>query len=281
MMHKLPFTTEVKGFISWFLTNIALPCAILNSFETPYSIEIIVLIGKSFAVSLIVILLTMLFALFYTFLFNKKGISRRLWMGCFTFSNILFIGMPIVSELFGAKGLIVLVVYNTVANLFLFTVGIMIFSGQKQIEWRKMIQTPALIAACMGFLFFVLNIRFPTPIKNFIEVIGTMTVPLAMILNGALFASVSLKTIIKNKDNLQFSFLRLLILPLCMIPLLKLGIQDSLILGVMVLVSGMPTGALNAVFAEQYAQKGAKVSQYIAISTIISLVTLPLLLFFV
>lgn len=275
---KKLFTVQVEACLGWFLANIALPFAILMSFQVEYSSEIMNIVKKSLVTSIVIVALTMGLGFLFTVLFRRKGAGRRLWVACFTFSNILFIGIPIVSELLGPKGLIVLVTYNTVANLILFTVGVMIFSGSKEIDVIRIVKTPAIIAAALGFLLFVLHLSIPQMLAPFFTSIGNMTAPLSMIVNGAIFARSKIMPIILDKDNLLFSVLRLIALPACLTPLLKLTLHDPVILVIMCLVIGMPSGALNSVFAEQYVGEGAKASQYIVLSTIISMFTLPLIL---
>lgn len=274
------FTSQVEQCFGWLLTNIALPLAILSGFQIEYSPEIVKLIRDSLFVSFAIVLSTMGLGFIFTVVFRKTEIERRLWVACFTFSNILFIGIPIVSQLIGPKGLLVLVVYNTVANIVLFTIGIMIFSGSNKFNAIRIIKTPAILAALLGFCLFWFQISVPNTILTFITSIGNMTTPLSMIVNGAIIARLKVVRIFINRDNILFSILRLVVLPLCLIPIIKEFIDDPVILVIMSLVIGMPTGALNSVFAEQYAGQGAKVSQYIIISTLLSMITLPLIMIF-
>ena len=275
------FTKQVNVFLGWFLTNIALPSAILRSFHMEYTEEIKKIMFTSFLFSIVLILGTLSLSYVFSVIFKRKNVERRMWVCCFTFSSILFIGMSIVEALYGEIGLIVLVIFNTVANLVLFTLGIMIFSNSYQLKWKKVVQTPAIIAALVGVILFIWKIPIPNFMYNSLKYLGDMTVPLSMILNGALFYSSSFKKVFLDVDNLLFSFIRLLIFPIVFIFFMKLVTDNSVLIGIVALVSGMPTGALNAVFAEEYAEKGEKVSQYITVSTIISMFTLPLIMLFI
>ena len=203
---------------------------------------------------------------------------RSLWVVSLTFSNILFIGIPIVGKLYGEVGLIVLVVCNTVTSLFLFTVGIMFLSNSREIRIRSILTTPAILAAVVGFALFMFGVKLPKPIHTFNVDLSIMTASLSMIINGSLFSQVKLKELFFDKDNLQFLFVRAIIRPIIFIPVLKFFITDPTILGVLVLLASMPVGSLDAILAEEYAGAGTKVSQYIALTTVTSMVTLPIIM---
>lgn len=274
------FTKQVNVFLGWFLTNIALPSAILRSFQMEYTAQIKKLMLTSLLYSIVFIIGTLGLSYLFCVIFKRKYVERRMWVCCFTFSSILFIGMPIVEALYGEKGLIVLVIFNTVANLVLFTIGIMIFSNRYHLKWKQVVRTPAIIAALVGATLFVWKIPIPNFMYNSLKYLGDMTVPLSMILNGALFYSSNIKKVFLDVDNLLFSFIRLIIFPIIIIVIMKFVTDNYLLIGIVALISGMPTGALNAVFAEEYAQKGEKVSQYITVSTIISMFSLPIIMLF-
>lgn len=65
-------------------------------------------------------------------------------------------------------------------------------------------------------------------------------------------------------------------MPIILVPLLKLGIQNKVILGVMVIAAAMPAGAINTAMAELYAGQGERASEYVVSSTVFSMLTIPL-----
>ncbi|WP_430981856.1 AEC family transporter [Bacillus thuringiensis] len=88
------------------------------------------------------------------------------------------------------------------------------------------------------------------------------------------------KKIIKGIDIYAFCFIRLIIIPLLAISIMHPLIQDPYISGVMILSAAMPAGATNTSLADIYARNGIQASQYVAISSILSMFTLPFILFF-
>ncbi|RHH71550.1 hypothetical protein DW196_03205 [Vagococcus sp. AM17-17] len=265
-------------YIGHLLTTVALPAAIINSFQVDKSDRLLIMMKQTAIYTFIMIVATLLITYLIATLFKKKDMLRSLWVVSLTFSNILFIGIPIVGKLYGEVGLIVLVVCNTVTSLFLFTVGIMFLSNSREIRIRSILTTPAILAAVVGFVLFMFGVKLPKPIHTFNVDLSIMTASLSMIINGSLFSQVKLKELFFDKDNLQFLFVRAIIIPIIFIPVLKFFITDPTILGVLVLLASMPVGSLDAILAEEYAGAGTKVSQYIALTTVTSMVTLPIIM---
>lgn len=275
---KGKYSPGANVYIGYFLITVALPGAIINSFQIAKTPELLDMMKQTAIYSVIMIVATLLIGYLLATIFKKKNMIKRLWIVCLTFSNILFIGIPIVGKLYGEVGLVVLVVCNTMTSLFLFTIGIMLLSKSREMRIRTILTTPAILAAIVGFALFMFEIELPVPIVAFNSSLTIMTASLSMIINGSLFAQVKFKELIMDKDNLQFLFVRAIIIPLIFVPILKLFVVNPIVLGVLVLLASMPVGSLNAILAEEYAQKGTKVSQYIALTTVTSMFTLPVIM---
>ena len=262
----------------FFLSNFALTCAIFNSFQTPYTTEKFRLIKESLLVALILIIFLIILSFILTRLFKINSEKKETWRACCIFSNILFIGIPIVDSLYGEVGLIVLVSFNTIFNLFLFSIGESIFSGTLIISLKKVLKTPAILSMALGMLLFVLDIRLPIFLGTPIQVLASFTAPLAMIINGAMFYGTSFKKLIKNKDIILFCLVRLILIPVLAMFIFRPFISNEMVFALLVLVAAMPSGSLNSVFAEMYQGKGQLASNYIISSTLVSLITVPLMI---
>lgn len=173
-----------------------------------------------------------------------------------------------------------LVSFNTIFNLFLFGIGESIFSGEFKFSIKKVLKTPAIIGVILGLVFFLLDFRLPEMLGTPIHQIGTWTAPVSMIINGAMFYGTPILKIMKSKDVVSFVIFRLLIVPIITIFLFKPFIQNDLLYALVILVSAMPSGSMNTVFAEAYKGEGKLASNYVIISTLFSLLTIPLMLQF-
>src|SRR5699024_6140687 len=192
----------------------------------------------------------------------------------------LFIGIPIIGTLYGEKGLFILVIYNTISNLFLFTFGIKLYKND--IDFKSIglsILSPALLASFLGILLLILGVSLPKTLATAINELGNMTAPLSMIITGALFGFINIKKFIVSRNIYLFCFVRLILIPGLVFVILNTFITDKVILGVMVLSAGMPAGATNTSLATIYSDKGAETSQYVVMSSILCIITLPVLIY--
>lgn len=270
---------EGQATLSQLITQFALPCAVFNSFQIAYSAAVLQLILRSLGLALV--FFTVLYGLSIVFarVFRIADSIRSSWIGCSTFSSVLFIGIPIVDALFGELGLVILISFNTIGNLFLFGFGESIFAGKMLVSLRKILTTPAIIAAVAGFLFFLFQFTIPEVIHTPMQAIAGFTTPLAMMINGALLSRTLSPKLFANRNTLQFCLVRLLIIPAILIFFFKLFVNDPLLLQIVCLISCMPSGAVNSVFAEKYSGQGKTASEMIIVSTLLSIVTIPLMFY--
>ncbi|MGM0216097.1 AEC family transporter [Enterococcus sp. AZ109] len=272
---------EGQSTFSVLITNFALPCAVFNSFQIAYSKAILELIFRSLILAAIFFSVLYLLSVIFAKLFRIAEKIRSIWIGCSTFSSVLFIGIPIVNALFGETGLVILIAFNTIGNLFLFGLGETIFAGKMLMKPRKILTTPAIIAAVLGFLFFFFQIPVPEVVGTPIQAIAGFTTPLAMMINGALLRKTLSPKLFTNRITLQFCFVRLILIPFLLIFFFNLFVKDDLLLQIIALVSCMPSGAVNSVFAEKYSSQGKIASEFILVSTLLSMVTIPTIFYLV
>lgn len=200
------------------------------------------------------------------------------------FSNIGFMGLPLVSGIYGAGATIYVSFYVLMYNLLLYTYGIYIASKHSpykevHFEWNKLMN-PGITASLLAILIFFFQIPIPSPVAAFISYMGNTAVPLSMILIGVLMAKIDFKSIFTNVSIYFFAFFKLLLLPIILISILKHFPFDPTVLGVFVLLSGVPVGSLIILLADKYGIGGEESVQGIILTTILSLITLPIVTLF-
>ena len=124
------------------------------------------------------------------------------------------------------------------------------------------------------------NLPFPQFLDKAISNIGAITSPLSMIIIGTMLAGISFKTLLEP-SILYLAFVRLMGLPLVALVLMKLLHFDSLLTGVSLILTGMPAGSTSALLAAKYGADEDYASRCIITTTIISLVTIPILMLFI
>ena len=191
------------------------------------------------------------------------------------FSNIGFVGIPLVRALYGDGFAFYVLFYIMGFNLLCFTYGVYLASDGGQFDWKSFFNagTIGTIAAILIYLF---RIPIAAPIQSFFDYLGGMIIPTSMILIGGSVAQQDLKEVLTSRKNYLVSAGRLFLAPLLGAVAVRFLPFDPRLKGVFVLLCAMPIGATAGTLAEVYCGRGKECNSTIALSTIACVVTIPL-----
>lgn len=268
---------EINKGLSDILVNITLPLLVVSSFTAEYSQDMLLNAGKVFILSML-INIVLIFAskiIFSRFPKNEQNVLKFVTV----FSNCGFMGFPILLSLYGKTGVFYGSIFNITFNLFMFTYGIMLFTNEKNVkDFKRILINPVIICTGIGLLIFRFSIKLPMPIDKTINMVGSMTTPVAMLIIGAMIAEINIKEAMVGYKVYLVSFLRLIGAPILTLIILKILGVDALILKVLVVIQSMPAAATAAVFTEKYGGNENLTSRCILITTVFSIITIPLII---
>lgn len=260
------------------IIEIILPCNIVNSFLIDWSYEILM---NCLTVFIVAIVTQILYVVLSKMLFRKSSRDRQavLRYGIIC-SNAGFLGNPIVESVFGSQGLLFASVALIPLRFAMWSSGLKLFTDTDGKSTAKKLMThPCIIAVFIGFFLMLTQIRLPGFMLKTLSGIGGSNTAVSMIVIGSILADIHLKEIL-DKELINFSAIRLLLIPAAIFAILKLLGTDSLVTGVIVLLSAMPAGSTTVMLAEKYDGNSAFASSCVFISTVLSLVTIPLISIF-
>lgn len=228
----------------------------------------------------------------------EKGL-KSIYQLMTVFSNIGFMGIPVIKSIYGNEAVIYVAFYILVYNILLYTLGIFLSKRaaaerEKMEEGRenaaglsslKKIINPGVVAALFAVLIFATGPKIPAPIAVFCDYMGNTTIPLSMIMIGVSVAQTDLKEIFGDWRIYGFIVLRMILLPVAMIFLLR-GVlvgtrqMDPVIFGVFILELGMPVGSIIALLTKEYGADYAYCTKGVVLSTLASIVTIPVICIF-
>ena len=139
----------------------------------------------------------------------------------------------------------------------------------------------------MGIALYAFGIHYPAEghgnmvtdiFEGLFGTIGDLTPPLAMIIVGATLASVALKEVFSEWRIYVFIFVRQIIIPLLLFPVFKIFIKDSLLSIVLFIEFLMPIANSATIVANEYDLDSRFTAKAIFISTLASIVAIPLIL---
>lgn len=269
-------TGDMTGKLSVMLLQITQPMLIISSFNFEFSGEMLRNAVLVLVMSFCIHLFFMLTAKFLFVRYPRR--IRSVLQFAAVFSNCGFMGFPVLESIFGSRGVFYGALYVIPFNVLALSYGAMIFSGKSDKDTIKKILThPVIISVGIGMLLFLFNISLPGPIARAVSMIGSMTSPLSMLIVGSLLAAIPMREMFWGSEVYVGSAIRLIILPLLVYGLLRLIRLPQDVFQVCVILSAMPAAANTAIFAERFGGDASLSSRVISISTILSILTMPLI----
>lgn len=267
----------IKG-MSDLVLNITLPAMIISSMNRQFSSEILGNVLTTLIIAVVFYAVSLLIAFIFVKIFGGKSSEKGIYKFALVFSNVGFMGYPVINAVFGPEALFYAAIYNLPFNFFLFTAGIFYVAEKGGIKFnRKMIINPGIISVVIGVLVFISPVKLPYAVSGTLDLLSSVTTPLSMIVIGGLLAKVHVREIFSNVRVYIYSLLRLLIIPFITWWALKFFNLSYLMAGIPIIMAAMPVAANSAILAEEYKGNSELASQIVFISTLLSLITIPVI----
>lgn len=269
------FTKESLGSITSFLLYIVTPCLIVSSFLSAESGK---LDGWTLLLAAVLPALSIVISIALSYLFFRKEPSgrRRVLRFSMIFCNVGFMGIPLVEGIVGSEGVLYGSFFIAVFNIFCWTYGYVMMGGGK-VRLKALLLNPGLIGLAIGLPLYLLDVPVPALFVEPVELISALNTPLAMIVVGGYIAQVKLRAFVSDLAVYKMAVLRLVVAPLLYLALVWLLRPDETLLMSTVIQAATPVAANCVLFAVQYDSDAELASKSVAVSTALSVVTIPLL----
>jgi len=269
-------TPQGANDINKLLIMLVSPAIIISSYNRPFDRILFNNLLRGFLLALISHLVAI--AVAYAFI-RGKGDKRKLERFACIFSNSGFMGFPLISAMLGKEGIIYATSYLAIFTLTQWTVGVLILAGKSDIKntLRKLIINPGIISLVIGLSIFCFSIKLPSSVSSAIDFLADLNTPVAMMLVGTYIARSDFLKSFRNRRIYLVSALRLLLVPILMIPFyLLFKFPNELVIANFV-AAACPVAALAAMFPALYGYDANYGSSFITVSTLLSVATIPLL----
>ena len=269
-------TEQGSRDLSNVLLYAVIPCVILRSYMSEFSTEKLRAMGLSALIAVIA------FAASIAVAYLTCGTRHRIENFAVAFGNAGFIGIPLVTAVFGPEAAFYVVSFSTFANLLQWTYGIVIISGKKEtMNLRMVFVNPVFISMVIGIALFVLQPALPTVVTGTIGYIADGNTVLAMIILGYYLSKVQLRGLFADVRLYLFSALRLLVIPaVTILVFLPFPFARGEITLITLIAAATPIASSTAIFAQKFDQDYRRAVSYVCLSTILSVTTLPLVMLF-
>lgn len=269
------FTDAVIKGVNKTVLTVAWPAMMLMVTQKEYKPELL----AGFAQVLIAGVIVMSLGSIIVYLAYSKGKREKLKPVVSMLAampNAGYIGLPIISAVYGDEGTLFLAAYIVAFNIVMWTLSTSMFTGFSLKSLKGMLN-PGFIFAILGTVLFLTKITLPAPLLSTVNQLGGLNTPLSMLLIGARMDTLRPKQLL-NAHLWIPAAIKLLAMPAITLLALRLLGVTGVPLGVTVLSTAMPAAAGCQMLAEKYDREVGFASTGISLSTLLCVVSIPIIL---
>ena len=267
---------ETNKKLSVIALKLITPMLIISSYQTGFEPRLVRNLLISFGMAILAYAIQI--ALGILFIRKKGNPDYRIERLSMVFSNAGYFGIPLIESLYGAEGAMYMTAYITMFNVLIWTAGDAIMTGR--VNPRSILKglcTPVMAAIVIGMILLFCRIRVPEMLMEPIRLIANMNTPFAMIVAGATLAGSNMLACLKMPRTYWALFTKMLLIPaVAAVAFSFIPLEPMLVLIPTVTVA-CPIAAACPIFAVMYDQNSGYSSQIFAVSTLLSIVTIPII----
>lgn len=264
--------------MSRMIVNVFNPMLILSSAASSVGLIPLRTMGLVSMIATAMFAILILAGMLLAPLFDRRADQRKIYQMMFVFSNLGFIGIPVVSSILGAEYVVYVTEFLVLYTIVFYTYGVALMDGKFSLSSLKTMLNPGMVSGVAAILLIIAGVQLPGFLMTAVTYLGNVTSPMALVAVGFALANTDLKRIFCQPKLYVFSVIKLLLLPLGMLPLLRLATDDPALLSVCMVMFGMPIGNMPLILGNQKGIDGSTCSAAIILTTILCVFTIPVLL---
>lgn len=265
--------------ISSIVVNIAWPCLVITALQMDFSETLLINSGLLAGAFVVASVLAYAVGMVLCRFLKTDDQITYLIIYMFLFSNTGFMGIPVCETLYGEEGVFYAALMDSLSDIFVFTVGTFLVKKSMGVAIKnnpKELITPGLISIVIGVGLFLLDIKLSTVLADTLATVGSITTPLAMFIIGYKLGKMNFKDMLGDRTAYIVSGFRLLVLPAIVLAALwGLGVEMTVLTKVIAMEIAMPVATCTVIFVEQYKGNTQFASKCVLLSTLLSVVTIP------
>jgi len=278
------FKEEDSKLFSKIVVNLSLPALMLTNMLENFTKENLTHAGKGLIIPFVSMIVCYLISIVFAKLLKVRPERRGTFQCMFFLSNTIFIGLPVNLALFGEQSVPYVLYYYFSNTIIFWTLGVNLIGKDGGAEKESLFKrdsfmrifTPPLFGFIFTLILILLNIHLPKFIIDSCKYLGSLTTPLSMLFIGIVISSISFKSFKFDKDMLFIILGRFLVSPLVTYCFTLLFSAPLIMKNVFTIQAALPVMANTAIVTKEYGADYEYAAVMIAITTILSLVFIPI-----
>ena len=272
--------SEQSSLLSALAVYVFLPCTAFSTFYTNFTVEYLSQKYPLVLVSTVLLTVLVIAGKIMAKKLQPTGYDRAVYEYSLIISNGSYMGCPLILSLYGSQALLDTMVYMIPLFVYTYTMAYDLLTEQTGKGFNlKRLLTPVMVAMTLGCVVGLTGIRLPAVITQVTSTASACMGPVAMILLGIALSEFHFKDLLGHKQVYIVTAMRLVIIPVAIFAVLKLLKLDFAILPAIV-INAMPCGLNVIIFPKMIGHDCTRGAALVLISTVFSLITIPLCLYF-
>lgn len=295
---KRMISEEALTGISALVVNVTNPCLVLNAaiqYEGRLGVQEFV-----YAFAWCVLVFALLIAASYIIppLLGIRKDQRYAYKMLMVYGNTGYIGLPVCKALFGDASVVYVTLFNVVFGLLVYTYGIAILKRAKRQQDLAAGLTPTeekagigatlrkicnvgTLSGILSIVIYLTNPHVPTAIADTVTYVSQPTIFMSMVVLGSSVASAPIAEYVRGSGKMALFFVvRMILFPICMVMIMHQFITDAILLGTLAVLMSLPGGNLPLIMCKEMGLDEAELSKGIILSTVVCIVTIPIVCLF-
>ena len=267
---------DVESTLTDMVIYVFLPCNLALSFRIEVDMQLLKGLVIIFAIACAIQAVAWCLS---RVLYRKYPVARQRVLQYGTVcSNAGFMGLPIVSSVFGTTGLMYASIAIIPQRIVMWSAGVSLFTEAPDTKTliKKVATHPCIIAVYVGLVLMFFDPPLPAFVEKTVTSLSACSTPLSMILVGLIVADVSDIKSVFSWDVVRFTIIRLGVIPGLAYLICRITGTPQLLMGVTVLLAAMPAGTMTSILSAKYHGDAEFACKCVVLSTVMTLVTLPL-----
>ena len=274
------FDTAINQKLNLLILNVTTPAMILASVSSSNQGSSNGAVLKVLLVAIAIFIILPILSFILVKIMRVPKHQEGIYMFMTVFSNIGFMGFPVIKSIFGSEAVFYTAIFNMIFSLLVFTLGIFLinYGTKNKADFNiKILLSPGIVSSFAAIVIYFLKIPIPSVLGSTFNSVGNITTPIAMMLIGSTLENIEIKEVLTEFRIYPYTLVRQILIPAAFYPILKFFITNPLILGVTLIVLAMPVGNSAVQFATKYDADIDLAAKSVFITTLISVFTIPLI----
>lgn len=266
-------------FLSQLLVNYCTPAVMIYITLTNFSISTFQNSYKGILIAIASMVLINIIALGVSGALSLKGMEKGEFISMATFSNTIFVGLPLITGIFGERAVPYLMLYYIANTLTFWTLGIyqLVRSSGKAFSSKNLMKifNPPILGFIAGILLLWYNITLPVYAMESINYLRLLLTPLSLIFMGSTIGDLKMSSVGSPVTTVVILVMRFVLSPIvCLLILKVVGMPEDLV-KVFIVCAGLPVMTNISIAVGKYGGNPSYSSFMTALSSIVFIFVVP------